>query len=136
MTKVTQMMGEALQLLFELGLFSFFTIYLFGCSRCWLQLGGSSIFAVTCGIFGASQVALVVKNPPADAGDVKDSGSVPGWGRSPGGRNGSPLQYSCLGNPWTEEPGGLQSMGSHRGGREQLKQLSTHVGSLVAASGI
>ena len=38
----------------------------------------------------------VVKNPPANAGDV---GSVPGLGRSPGGGNGNPLQYSCLGNP-------------------------------------
>ena len=52
----------------------------------------------------ASLVAKVVKNPPASAGDT---GSVPGGrsqgfnptGRSPGGRNGTPLQYSCLGNP-------------------------------------
>ena len=35
----------------------------------------------------------VVENPPANAGDV---GSIPGWGRSPGGGNGNPLQYSCL----------------------------------------
>ena len=47
----------------------------------------------------ASQVALVVKNPPADAGDIRDTGSIPGLGRSPGERNGNPLQYSCLGNP-------------------------------------
>ena len=40
-----------------------------------------------------------------------DPGSIPGLGRSPGVGNGSPLQYSCLGNPKTEEPGGLQSMG-------------------------
>ena len=38
----------------------------------------------------------VVKNPPGNAGDV---GSIPGWGRSPGEGNGSPLQYSCLGYP-------------------------------------
>ena len=44
----------------------------------------------------ASQVALVVKNPPANTGD---SGSIPGSGRSPGGGNGNPLQYSCLENP-------------------------------------
>ena len=43
--------------------------------------------------------ALVVKNLPANAGDVKDSGSIPGPGRSPGERNGNPLQYSCLENP-------------------------------------
>ena len=48
---------------------------------------------------GASQVAIVVKNPPANAGDMKDAGSVPGSGRSPGGRNGNLLQYSCLENP-------------------------------------
>ena len=38
----------------------------------------------------------MVKNPPANAGDV---GSIPGWGRSPGGGNGNPFQYSCLVNP-------------------------------------
>ena len=35
----------------------------------------------------------------ANAGDTRDAGSIPGLGRSPGGRNGNPLQYSCLGNP-------------------------------------
>ena len=47
----------------------------------------------------ASPVALVVKNPPANAGDIRDTGSIPGWGRSPGGGHGNPLQYSCLKNP-------------------------------------
>ena len=41
-----------------------------------------------------------------------DPGLIPGLGRSPGEGNGYPLQYSCLEYPWTEEPGGLQSMGS------------------------
>ena len=41
---------------------------------------------------------LVVKNPPASAGDARDTGLIPGWGRSPGGGNGNPLQYSCLEN--------------------------------------
>ena len=41
----------------------------------------------------------VVENPPANTGRVEDTGSVPGLGRSPGEGNGSPLQYSCLGNP-------------------------------------
>ena len=59
-------------------------------------------------------MALVVKNLPANAGDIRDTGSVPGLGRSPGEGNSNPLQYSCLENPWTEEPGGLQSMGSQR----------------------
>ena len=47
----------------------------------------------------ASQVALVVKNLPTNAGDIKDAGSIPGLGRSPGGVHGNPLQYSCLENP-------------------------------------
>ena len=46
-----------------------------------------------------SQVALVVKNLPANAGDIKDTGSIPGWGKSPGGGHGNPPQYSCLENP-------------------------------------
>ena len=46
-----------------------------------------------------SQVSLVVKNPPANAGSMRDAGSIPGSGRSPGGGRGKPLQYSCLNNP-------------------------------------
>ena len=41
----------------------------------------------------------MVKNPLANAGDVSDLGLIPGWGRSPGGGHGNPLQYSCLENP-------------------------------------
>ena len=47
----------------------------------------------------ASQGVLVVKNPPANAGDARDMGSIPGLGRSPGVGNGNPLQYSGLENP-------------------------------------
>ena len=47
----------------------------------------------------ASQVALVVKNLPASAGDVRDMGLIPGLGRSPEGGHGNPLQCSCLGSP-------------------------------------
>ena len=43
--------------------------------------------------------------------NAEDLGSIPGLGRSPGEGNGSPLQYSCLEIPWTEEPGRLQSHG-------------------------
>ena len=50
-------------------------------------------------ILWASQVVLVVKNPPASARDIRDTGSIPGSGRSPGGGYGNPLQYSCLENP-------------------------------------
>ena len=53
----------------------------------------------------------VVKNPPADAGDV---GLIAGSGRSPGEGNGNPLQYFAWEIPWTDEAGGLQSMGSQR----------------------
>ena len=42
---------------------------------------------------------LMVKNLPANAGDTRDVGSIPGSGRVPGEENGNPLQYSCLGNP-------------------------------------
>ena len=50
-------------------------------------------------INGASQLVLVVKNPPAHAGDLRDVGLIPGLGRSPGGGDGSPLHYSCPENP-------------------------------------
>ena len=45
---------------------------------------------------GASRVALVVKKAPANAGDVRDLGLIPGSGRPPGGGHGNPLQYYCL----------------------------------------
>ena len=56
-------------------------------------------------------MVLLVKNTPASVGDVRDTGSVPGLGRSPGGGHGNPLQYSCLANPmdrgawWATAPG-------------------------------
>ena len=59
-------------------------------------------------------VALVVKNPPAKAGDIRDLGSIPGSGRSPGGGHGNPLQYSCLENTMDRKPGGIWSIGSQR----------------------
>ena len=54
-------------------------------------------FMVLCFAFGASHVAFVIKNLPASAGGRRDMGSIPGSGRSSGGRNGTSLQYSCLG---------------------------------------
>ena len=48
---------------------------------------------------GLSRWVLVVKNPHANAADIKDMGSVPRLGRSPGGGHGNPHQYSCLENP-------------------------------------
>ena len=55
-------------------------------------------------IYGASQVALVVKNPPANAGDTRDPGSMAGSGRSHRGGNGKLLQYSCLENSMHRGP--------------------------------
>ena len=52
-------------------------------------------------------MALGVKNPPSNAGDMSDVGSVPGSGRSPGGGHGNSLHVLALEIPWTEEPGGL-----------------------------
>ena len=58
------------------------------------------LFLVSTDSTVTSQVARVVKNLPAEARDTRDDGSIPGsWGRSPGGRRGNPLQYSCLENP-------------------------------------
>ena len=72
-----------------------------------------------------SQVVLIVKNLPANAGD---SGSIPGSGRSPGEGHGNPLQYSSWRIPWSEEPHGLQSTGVTKS-RSQLRWLSMHIGS-------
>jgi len=55
-------------------------------------------------------VALLVNNLPANAGDIRDVGSIPGCGRSPGGGHGNSLQYSCLENLYGKR-NGLQSIG-------------------------
>ena len=47
----------------------------------------------------ASQVVLVVENPSANAGDLRETGFIPGLGRSPGGGHGDPHRYSCLESP-------------------------------------
>ena len=77
------------------------------------------------GINGFSQGSLEVKNLPANAGDVRDVGSVPGLGRSPGGGHGNPLQDSCLENPMER---GAWRATVHRVAQSQtlLKRLSTH----------
>ena len=70
----------------------------------------------------------MVKSPPANAGDVRDMGSVPGLGRrrvqSLGEGTATHSSILAWRIPWTEEPGGLQSKGSQS--RMQLKRLSTH----------
>ena len=68
---------------------------------------------------GVSQVVLVVKNPPANAGDM---GSIPGWGRSPGGGHGNALQYSCLENPM--DGGARRAHGAAES--DTAERLNTH----------
>ena len=93
--------------------------------------------------FRTSQVALIMKNLPANAGDTRDEGSIPGSGRSPGEGNGNPLPYSCLRNPMdkgarqttahgvAESDMAKQQQGSHKASRaygfvkrRQLVQLN------------
>ena len=78
-----------------------------------------------CSGFGASQVALVVKNLPANEGDIRDSGSIPELEKSPGGGQGNILQYSCLENPLDR---GAWQATVHRvtESQTQLKRLGTH----------
>ena len=68
---------------------------------------------------------MVVKNPLANAGDMRDAGSVPGLGRSSGGGHDNPLQYSCLENPMDR---GAQRATAHRVTKSwiRLKRLSMH----------
>ena len=84
---------------------------------CWVERWGHGVEASedSIGDFRSSQMALVVKNPPANARDLD---SIYGSGRSPGEGNDNPLQYSCLENPMVRglQPGGLQSMDSKRVG--------------------
>ena len=63
---------------------------------------------------GTSQMALVVKNLPANEGDTGDAGLIRASERSPGEENGNPLQYSCLENSMDRGAWGLQSTGSQR----------------------
>ena len=84
-------------------------------------------------ITGASQVALVVNNPPASAGDLRDVGLIPGSERSPGEGNGNPLQYSCLENPmdrgaWWATVHWIEKS------QTQLKWPSTHTHTLNEAN--
>ena len=76
----------------------------------------------------------MVKNLPANVGDASDVGSIPWLGRSPGVGNSNLLQYSCLENPWTEEPGGLQSMGSQES--DTTQQPNNNVSSAALVTGL
>ena len=76
--------GEAAALRFEAG---------------WWTQGGTVQGTERVGLALSPSVVLVVKNPPADAGDARDAGSIPGSTRVPGEGHGNPLQYPCLENP-------------------------------------
>ena len=73
----------------------------------------------------ASHVVLVVKNPPANARDIRDMGSIPRLGRSPEGGYGNPLQYSCLENPMDRGAWWVMIHGVTKS-QTQLKQPSMH----------
>ena len=83
------------------------------CLRCFprFHTWGHTAFVFLRLTYLASQVMLVVKNPPASAGDTREEGSIPQSGRPSGEGNGNPLRYSCLENPMDEGPGGLQAGG-------------------------
>ena len=87
---------------------------------------GQGLFLIICVYSGASQMALVVKKLPDNTWDVRDTGLIPGLGRSPEGGQGDTHQDSCLENPMAEEPGGLQSMGLQRVGHDWSNLACTH----------
>ena len=74
----------------------------------------------------AFQVALMVKNLPTNAVDIREAGSVPGLGRCPGGRHGNPLQYSCLENPMDRGAWWARVMRSKRVGHNWSNWACTH----------
>ena len=80
-------------------------------------------------VSATNQVALVVKSPPAHAGNLRDAGSIPRLGRSPGEGNGNPLQYSCLENPMDRGAWWATIHGVTKG-QAQLKRLSRHASTL------
>ena len=71
-------------------------------------------------------MVLVVKNPPANAGDIGDMGLIPGAGRSPEGEHGNPLQYPCLENPMERGAWWAQSIRSQRVG-QNVSNLAQHM---------
>ena len=85
----------------------------------------SQLTQIRSSLWLSKQVVLVVKNPPARAGDIREPSSIPGLGRCPGGGHGNPLQYSCLENP-TDGGARLRSMGSQRVGHDWSNLADTH----------
>ena len=70
----------------------------------------------------------MLKKPPANVGDLRDLGSIPGSGKSPGGGNGNPLRCSCLENPmdrgaWQATVPGVTQSGTNRGKDSEMKTI-------------
>ena len=101
-------------------------------SRAWL----SNWTELNWYLIWGSQVMLVVKNPPANAGDIRDSGLIPGLGRSSGG--GMAIHSSILAwrIPWTEEPGKLQSIASQRDTTKVTEHVRKHYVCLLCPSSL
>ena len=78
---------------------------------------------------GAALAVPVVKNLPANAGDIRDEGSIPGSGRSPGAGHGNPLQYFCLENS-TDRGDWQATVHGVTKSQPRLKQHSTHIETL------
>ena len=99
----------------------FHGLYSHGVAKSWMQLSDFHFHRE----LGACQVVLVVKNPLASAEDIRNMGSIPGSGRSPGAGHGNPLQYSCPKNPmdrgaWQATVHGVTKSRTH------LNQLSMY----------
>ena len=77
---------------------------------------------------GASAVAQLVKNPPANAGDARDTSSISGSGRSAGGGNDNSLQYSCLENPTDREAWWATVHGVAKGDMTKTYMHRIHIG--------
>ena len=90
--------------------------------KSWLFPFKKNVFGFT----GSSQVSLVGKNLPANAGDIRDASSIPGLGRSPGVGHGNPLQYSCLANPMNRGAWWVTSSQGHRVGHSWNDLALTH----------
>ena len=120
---VTQLYIFVMQDIFSLSIMALRSIQIIACIN-------NLFFFYCCLLFHgmdlASQVVLVVKNRPANAGDMRDVGLIPGSWRSPGGGHGNPLHYSCLENPM--DRGAWQGT-VHRviKSQTQLKRFSMHV---------
>ena len=108
------------------GLVNLVRVIYFQNGFCWDVFTSSSclLFCTALCCIRASQAVLVVNNPPANTGDLRDFGSIHGSGRSPGGGHGNSLQYSCLENPM--DRGAWQAtVHSVEKSRTWLRQLST-----------